>query len=466
MAKSTSKNGHAKPKAEEPLTAYFLSLEVENVRCFGKKQKLDLSDGKGKPAPWTIILGVNGTGKTTLLQCLTGFGIVAQNYEVKLGSKVARTGSQFQQFIDNSFPSLLRTLSPSHAIVTAEFIATTAIHHEPSLEGTVQYQEFAKKRELTSSDTGMIFEDPKHAPKIYAYGAGRRIGEIAFLQESEDDDPTGTLFSDKAKLRNPEEWLIYLDYTSSTEHMVPRDRVLQRKRREIAIELLKEVLWEIDGIRFVPGEGMRPKPRVEFLTKFGWVPFRQLGYGYQSLATWVADFASRMVERYPYSENPLAEPAVVLVDEIDLHLHPKWQRELMGRLTKLFPNTQFIATAHSPLIAQAAADANLAVLRRDGDQVLIDNDVDYIRNWRVDQILTSDLFGLETARSPAIEGMILERQNLLGQSKLTAANKKRVKQLDVDIGYLQTGNTPEEMNERAEMREILDRLSKERQPTQ
>ena len=51
MAKSTSKNGQAKLKAEEPLTAYFLSLEVENVRCFGEKQKLDLSDGKGKPAP-------------------------------------------------------------------------------------------------------------------------------------------------------------------------------------------------------------------------------------------------------------------------------------------------------------------------------------------------------------------------------------------------------------------------------
>ena len=467
MAKATSKNGHAKPKAEEPLTAYFLSLEVENVRCFGEKQKLDLSDGKGKPAPWTIILGVNGTGKTTLLQCLTGFGVVAQTFNETLGNQVHKTGKRTQQFFGSLFPSLMRGTIANSAIVIAELNAKANLNHARSIQGQVECVETVDKKWIKFPGVGaLLFDDPKHAPKIYAYGAGRRIGEIAFLEESVDDDPTGTLFSDKAKLRNPEEWLIYLDYTSSTEHMVDRDRVLQRKRRDIAIELLKAVLWEIDDIRFIPGEGMRPKPRVEFLTKFGWVPFRQLGYGYQSLATWVADFASRMVERYPYSENPLAEPAVVLVDEIDLHLHPKWQRELMGRLTKLFPNTQFIATAHSPLIAQAAADANLAVLRRDGDQVLIDNDVDYIRNWRVDQILTSDLFGLETARSPAIEGMILERQNLLGQSKLTAANKKRVKQLDVDIGYLQTGNTPEEMNERAEMREILDRLSKERQPTQ
>src|SRR5205085_7114173 len=50
--------------------AYFLSLTIENIRCFGPKQILDLSDGKNRPAPWTIILGDNGVGKTTLLQSL------------------------------------------------------------------------------------------------------------------------------------------------------------------------------------------------------------------------------------------------------------------------------------------------------------------------------------------------------------------------------------------------------------
>ena len=49
---------------------YFLSLTLENVRCFGESQTLDLSDGNGKPAQWTVILGDNGTGKTTLLQTL------------------------------------------------------------------------------------------------------------------------------------------------------------------------------------------------------------------------------------------------------------------------------------------------------------------------------------------------------------------------------------------------------------
>src|SRR5262245_38018442 len=60
-------NGRKSDKRHSP-AAYFLSLALENVRCFGEKQSLDLSDGMGGPAQWTILLGDNGTGKTTVLQ--------------------------------------------------------------------------------------------------------------------------------------------------------------------------------------------------------------------------------------------------------------------------------------------------------------------------------------------------------------------------------------------------------------
>uniref|UniRef100_A0ACD5GXQ3 AAA family ATPase n=1 Tax=Desertifilum tharense IPPAS B-1220 TaxID=1781255 RepID=A0ACD5GXQ3_9CYAN len=58
--------------ANERSPVYFLSLEVEGVLCFKDRQVLDLSDGNGRPAQWTVILGDNGVGKTTLLRCLAG----------------------------------------------------------------------------------------------------------------------------------------------------------------------------------------------------------------------------------------------------------------------------------------------------------------------------------------------------------------------------------------------------------
>ena len=189
-----------------------------------------------------------------------------------------------------------------------------------------------------------------------------------------------------------------------------------------------------------------------------------MGYGYQTLITWVTDLANRMVERYPDSADPLAEPAIVAVDEIDLHLHPLWQRKLIDFLTERFPNTQFIATAHSPLVAQAAANANLAVLRREGDHVVIDNDVDNIRGWRIDQILTSDLFGLASARPPQMEGLLLERKQLLTKKELTNGDRKRMKEIEAEIGDLPTGETAEEVKEREELRKALELLKKERRP--
>jgi len=194
---------------------------------------------------------------------------------------------------------------------------------------------------------------------------------------------------------------------------------------------------------------------VEWHTPYGWVGLEDLSVGYQTLITWVADLAYRLFARYPVSPNPLSEPAVVLVDEIDLHLHPQWQRSLISYLTERFPNTQFIATAHSPLIVQAATDANIVLLRREGDHVVIDNDVEAIRGWRIDQVLTSDLFGLETARPPEFDELITERNRILGKSRLTAADKRKLQSLEEQIGTLPTGESPEDI----EARDIIHRAA-------
>lgn len=257
-------------------------------------------------------------------------------------------------------------------------------------------------------------------------------------------------------MRNAEEWLLQADYRASKKSTIQAAAKVRLKEiKDILITLLPDVT----RIRFSTPTSVDETPRSEFHTPYGWVPLSELGFGYRSTIAWVVDFASRLFERYPDSKNPLAEPAICLVDEIDLHLHPKWQRSIMSYLSERFPNTQFIVTAHSPLIVQAAEDnTNIAVLRRDGDHVVIDQSFTGIRGWRIDQLLTSDLFGLDSARPPKYESTIKERTKILSKSRLTKKDKERLAVLDAHMRELPAGETPEDMEAMALIRSAAEKL--------
>jgi predicted ATP-binding protein involved in virulence len=113
----------------------------------------------------------------------------------------------------------------------------------------------------------------------------------------------------------------------------------------------------------------------------------------------------------------------------------------MSHLTKVFINTQFIVTAHSPLIVQADVDANIILLERDGDRVRVNQDLEMVKNWRVDQILTSDLFKLDSARPPFQAAIIDERTKILSKPDLTDQDKTRLKELNVMIHKQPMGET-------------------------
>ncbi|MBS4050842.1 MAG: AAA family ATPase [Methylomonas sp.] len=85
------------------------------------------------------------------------------------------------------------------------------------------------------------------------------------------------------------------------------------------------------------------------------IPFHLLSDGYRNMIGMVADIAYRMATLNPQLEADVIKQTegIVLIDEIDLHLHPKWQREVVGRLLKTFPKVQFVASSHSPFIIQS-----------------------------------------------------------------------------------------------------------------
>lgn len=79
----------------------------------------------------------------------------------------------------------------------------------------------------------------------------------------------------------------------------------------------------------------------------------QLSGGYKAVLSVIADIAKRLSMANPDSQNPLEEDAVILIDELDLHLHPKWQKEIVDDLKRTFPNCQFIVSTHSPFVIQS-----------------------------------------------------------------------------------------------------------------
>jgi hypothetical protein len=284
--------------------------------------------------------------------------------------------------------------------------------------------------------------------------------------EKKDDDSEYGLFLSEVDLPNVEEWLLQTDYAAKSGK--PKAERRLRQIETILADPDSGILPDVDALRFAEQKGDTAPPRVEFHTPYGWVTVDELSLGYRTMIAWVVDLARRLFERYPESDNPLAEPAVCLVDEIDLHLHPKWQRKIIDFLSERFPNTQFVVTAHSPLVVQAAQDANVAVLRRkenpDGDDyVVIDNDPARIRNWRIDQILTSDLFDLDSARPPQIEELWDERKRLLGQDELSDADEQRLAEIEKKIGDLPSGETKEQRDAMAFIKRVGDRLEREGQ---
>jgi predicted ATP-binding protein involved in virulence len=440
-------------QSASPQPVYFSTISLENIRCFGPEQTLDLTDGAGNPTQWTIILGNNGVGKTTLLQCLVALTPVfdtrrhQENIETDIVPKFAVGMTEWD--------------ASRHDIDKASFVLIATFSIGASLneaKENIKRDDLAVYGDELSGVFGWHFSIDEELGHIFClgYGASRRMGESS-LSEKLEDDPFASLFSDNVELLNAEEWLLQADYAAHAGSNVTTRRRAAKRRDEIK-DILINLLPDVDDIKFAQITEKQPKPGVQVKTPYGWVSIKDLSLGYKTLIAWMVDLASRMFIRYPDSPNPLAEPAVVLVDEIDLHLHPKWQRTLMSYLSERFPNTQFIATAHSPLVVQAASDANVVLLRREGDHVVIDNDVKDIHGWRVDQILTSDLFGLESARPPQLDPLLAERTKILSKSRLTKKDKARLEEIEAEIGALPTGETPEDMEAMDVIRRAAEHL--------
>jgi predicted ATP-binding protein involved in virulence len=404
--------------------SYFFSLELEGVNCFKEMQTLDMSDGKGSFSPWTIILGDNGTGKTTLLKILERMQPGSEEIDFsRMYNDISYQnlkGYFFPRFLfeglnldysGNSLDEIVKNKSIIKlSLVINEFVNTVIVDGQISRNGNLYFKEFSN-----------VF--------LLSYGASRRMSKSQTLRTS-ISRYSSSLFDDSIELINAEEWFLQKSLKSLIAEKVTRKKYLN----EFAIvkKLLIDILPNIEDIRIKPVNEENSKILLEVKSASTWINLRNLSYGYQTITALIVDIAANMIEQYSEIKKPLSEPVIILIDEIDLHLHPKWQRTVIEKLSHHFPKAQFIVTAHSPLIVQAAEDfkANIVVCRVEGDSMMIDNDIESVKGWRVDQILTSDLFDLSSSKSVETENLRNEKINLLISDSLTAKNKERLKEID------------------------------------
>ena len=392
---------------------YIRSISLENVRCFGSKQTLYFTQNNqtdGKIAMWNVILGNNGTGKTTVLK-----NIVASHSDDILLSI----------FLNKETPEYL-----SKKNLTKEQLVTLMYRDNRSRNITDRNSEYTKKSDEINR--------PRFKTGIYAYGASRKISSEGLVLEASNYQTT-TLFDENAYLTNAEVWLIQAEYLSLKEDGKYKERY------ELVKRTLKELLRDEVSDFYIVTENNIPK--VYFKTHYGDVRLHDLSLGYKTLIAWVTDLARGLIDTYNnvyiHSENPLAEPTVCLVDEIDLHMHPQMQRNVMKFLRETFPKTQFICTAHSPLIVQSGEDANIILLRRQGDEVEVVNDVDDAKNWRIDQILDSDLFENTSSYAPSIQQKVSKRRAILLKDKPSKREKAELSKLDDSLDNLSVTESPE-----------------------
>ena len=134
------------------------------------------------------------------------------------------------------------------------------------------------------------------------------------------------------------------------------------------------------------------------------VPFAALSDGYRAFLGWVSDLIGHLCDCCPPTQKLDDLSGLVLVDEIDLHLHPEWQRLVVPTVCKRLPKLQFVFSTHSPIVAGTLTSHNIRVLvaARDGSTD-VQEYRERIHGLGAEQVLLSSYFDMKTTRAPDFE---------------------------------------------------------------
>ena len=326
------------------------SVEIENFRAI---EKLDLA----LDPRLTVLHGANAHGKTSVL------GAIAAG----LGAIPDQLSGVFEKgFLDTDLR--VGALDLRVALTTVDDI---------SWSGTITRGQPARGYTSALKDKAdEIFSDcnegrPVEFPIVAFYDTDRVIFDLTerwsdFKKEFTRYDAFKGALSSRTNFQGIFEWFYFKENEELREQRERRDfgyqlRDLSSVRHAISSMLgdVSEPHMEMDPPRFMV--------TIETARKSEKLALDQLSGGYRAVLALAADLAWRMVQGNPHLDNPLESEAIVLIDEVDLHLHPSWQQRILDDLTRTFPNTQFIVSTHSPQVLTTVMPKHIVELFREED---------------------------------------------------------------------------------------------------
>jgi energy-coupling factor transporter ATP-binding protein EcfA2 len=393
---------------------YLSRVKLKDVRCF---REVDLCFGTpDQPRLWTVVIGDNGAGKSTLLRAIA------------IGLCGLQSASALLSELSGDFIRRNKQGRPQPS-ATIELTLTPGDSRPPfTITTTVKRDVFGQ--EIVTKETDPRDFDPGNEIFVCGYGANRGTCGIAVRDRYSFRDGVLSLFNDHTTLLHLESVLRDL----KLRDLEPADE------GNPDLPFFDETIGHLKSIL-----GLKPNHQLEVTSRgvivhgpWGEMPFHALGDGYRGTAGWILDLigmaliAERLAPREKFE-------ALVLIDEVDEHLHPRWQKIIIPRLKQRFPRVQFVATTHSPLTLVNTGPEEVVVTTLRNAIAEIHGPLPDPVGKTVNEILQGDWFGLSSILDETSEELLKKYRRALQKPDVPADELEQMRaQLRERIGSFVT----------------------------